>query len=154
MLLGLGAAEHRLALGHVDQEVRRGAAAVVAVEEVPHLGALQRALLGQLADRRLGGRLPRFDAAARQHGVLTTVEATLDHEHLRAAHHHGHGTRHRAPERCAGHYFLPAFSPLGALDNAAMKASCGTSTRPTIFIRFLPSFCFSSSLRLRVMSPP
>ena len=36
----------------------------------------------------------------------------------------------------------------------AMKASCGTSTVPTCFIRFLPSFCFSSSLRLRVMSPP
>ncbi len=34
------------------------------------------------------------------------------------------------------------------------NASCGTSTRPTCFIRFLPSFCFSSSLRLRVMSPP
>ena len=30
-----------------------------------------------------------------------------------------------------------------------MKASWGTSTRPTIFMRFLPSFCFSSSLRLR-----
>ena len=45
---------------------------------------------------------------------------------------------------------------LGSSDvlKAAMKASCGTSTRPTIFIRFLPSFCFSSSLRLRVMSPP
>ncbi len=41
-----------------------------------------------------------------------------------------------------------------SVDRAAMKASWGTSTRPTIFIRFLPSFCFSSSLRLRVMSPP
>ena len=30
----------------------------------------------------------------------------------------------------------------------------GTSTLPMVFIRFLPSFCFSSSLRLRVMSPP
>src|SRR5690606_29639124 len=39
-------------------------------------------------------------------------------------------------------------------DSAAMKASCGTSTRPMVFMRFLPSFCFSSSLRLRVMSPP
>ena len=37
---------------------------------------------------------------------------------------------------------------------AEMKASWGTSTRPMFFIRFLPSFCFSSSLRLRVMSPP
>jgi len=40
------------------------------------------------------------------------------------------------------------------VDRAAMKASWGTSTRPTIFMRFLPSFCFSSSLRLREMSPP
>src|SRR5262249_50337037 len=36
----------------------------------------------------------------------------------------------------------------------ARKASCGMSTRPTRFIRFFPSFCFSKSLRFRVMSPP
>ena len=35
-----------------------------------------------------------------------------------------------------------------------MKASCGMETFPISFIRFLPSFCLSSSLRLRVMSPP
>ena len=52
-----------------------------------------------------------------------------------------------------GPYFF-ALAPLSSEDNAAMKASWGTSTRPTIFIRFLPSFCFSRSLRLRVMSPP
>src|SRR5690606_37765181 len=34
------------------------------------------------------------------------------------------------------------------------KAFCGTSTLPTLFMRFLPSFCFSKSLRLRVTSPP
>ncbi len=38
--------------------------------------------------------------------------------------------------------------------STARKASWGTSTRPTCFIRFLPSFCFSSSFFLRVMSPP
>ena len=38
--------------------------------------------------------------------------------------------------------------------SAWMNASWGTSTRPMFFMRFLPSFCFSSSLRLRVMSPP
>src|SRR5436190_817666 len=36
----------------------------------------------------------------------------------------------------------------------ARNASCGTSTAPTCFIRFLPFFWFSSSLRLREMSPP
>ena len=51
-----------------------------------------------------------------------------------------------------GHFF--GLSPAASVDNAATKASCGTSTRPIVFIRFLPSFCFSSSLRLRVMSPP
>ena len=35
-----------------------------------------------------------------------------------------------------------------------MNAFCGISTDPTDFMRFLPSFCFSSSLRLREMSPP
>ena len=28
-----------------------------------------------------------------------------------------------------------------------MKASCGMLTDPTVFMRFLPAFCFSSSLR-------
>ena len=37
---------------------------------------------------------------------------------------------------------------------AAMKADCGISTLPNWRIRFLPSFCFSRSLRLRVTSPP
>ncbi len=50
-----------------------------------------------------------------------------------------------------GYFFL---APDSSLDRTAMKASCGTSTEPTIFIRFLPSFCFSSSFRLREMSPP
>src|SRR5664280_243861 len=36
----------------------------------------------------------------------------------------------------------------------ARKASWGSSTRPTFFMRRLPSFCFSRSFFLRVMSPP
>jgi hypothetical protein len=38
--------------------------------------------------------------------------------------------------------------------SAAMNASCGMSTLPNWRIFFLPAFCFSSSLRLRVASPP
>ena len=35
-----------------------------------------------------------------------------------------------------------------------MKASVGSWTVPKVRIFFLPSFCFSSSFFLRVMSPP
>ena len=38
--------------------------------------------------------------------------------------------------------------------STARNASCGTSTIPTCFIRFLPFFWRSISFRLRVMSPP
>ena len=47
----------------------------------------------------------------------------------------------------------PPFCPWPML-STARNASCGTSTMPTCFIRFLPAFCFSSSFRLREMSPP
>ena len=48
---------------------------------------------------------------------------------------------------------LPGSFPDHAF-NTSINASCGMLTEPNDFIRFLPSFCFSSSLRLRVMSPP
>ncbi len=38
--------------------------------------------------------------------------------------------------------------------STAMKASVGTWTVPKFRIFFLPSFCFSSSFFLRVISPP
>src|SRR5438105_7329489 len=38
--------------------------------------------------------------------------------------------------------------------STAINASCGISTLPTRFSRFLPSFCFSSNFRFRVTSPP
>ncbi len=38
--------------------------------------------------------------------------------------------------------------------STARNASWGISTAPTCFMRFFPSFCFSRSLRFRVMSPP
>ena len=46
------------------------------------------------------------------------------------------------------HFLLPSRL------RTARNASCGTSTAPTCFIRFFPAFWRSSSLRLRVMSPP
>ena len=63
---------------------------------------------------------------------------------------------------CIGHIVLPYdFCENDRLDwpqlsifSAAIKASCGISTRPNCRIRFLPSFCLSSSLRLREISPP
>src|SRR5690606_13613054 len=53
-----------------------------------------------------------------------------------------------------GYFFLPLSEPSSDVLNAAMKASGGTSTDPMFFMRFFPAFCFSSSLRLREMSPP
>jgi hypothetical protein len=38
--------------------------------------------------------------------------------------------------------------------SAARNADCGISTLPNWRIRFLPSFCFSSSFRFREISPP
>ena len=38
--------------------------------------------------------------------------------------------------------------------STAMNASVGTCTVPRFLIFFFPSFCFSSSFFLRVMSPP
>ncbi len=56
---------------------------------------------------------------------------------------------HRRPEPRGG---ADAYS--SPIRSAAMNASCGMLTEPYSRIRFLPSFCFSSSFFLRVMSPP
>ena len=57
------------------------------------------------------------------------------------------GARRRWPPPRRGSDQSPIFS-------ASMKASCGMSTLPNCRIFFLPAFCLSSSLRLRVASPP
>ena len=51
-------------------------------------------------------------------------------------------------------YCPPPRSDQSSSLRADTNASWGISTRPTDFIRRLPSFWRSSSLRLRVMSPP
>jgi len=48
----------------------------------------------------------------------------------------------------------PTRNPYRPSFSTAMNASCGISTCPTIRIRFFPAFCFSSSFRFRVTSPP
>ena len=40
------------------------------------------------------------------------------------------------------------------VSSTAIKAFCGMSTLPMLFIRFLPSFCLAQSFFLREMSPP
>ena len=65
------------------------------------------------------------------------------------------GGIHAAPRLSAG--ICPETAPLpysSLVFSTARNALWGSSTSPTIFIRFLPSFCFSRSFRLRVMSPP
>ncbi len=60
-----------------------------------------------------------------------------------------------APAGCAWNMrILPPENHSSLIFKAAMKASCGISTLPNWRIRFLPAFCFSKSLRLRVASPP
>ena len=71
--------------------------------------------------------------------------------HHDAGSHREQGSR---PRPFGPYVLLAGLRSPGWVDSAATKASCGTSTRPMVFIRFLPSFCLSSSLRLRVMSPP
>ena len=75
------------------------------------------------------------------------------------------GNLHRTE---AAHLLFACSKTLGAADRSgegkknyslsslrtAMKASVGTCTVPRLRIFFLPSFCFSSSFFLRVMSPP
>ena len=56
-----------------------------------------------------------------------------------------------------GSYAIPVHSPpvqSSSSFKTAIKASEGTETVPKVRIRFLPSFCFSSSFFFRVMSPP
>ena len=65
-------------------------------------------------------------------------------------------TAHSAAPRCGApegnKKMLPVYSSSSL--STAMKASVGICTVPRLRIFFLPSFCFSSSFFLRVMSPP
>ena len=99
-------------------------------------GREQPALELQLGEQRRD--VGRVLVLAAQHGDEVAVAAARGAE----------GQVHVEVADGAAH-FLSSFRL-----STARNASCGTSTPPTCFIRFLPFFCFSSSLRLRVMSPP
>ena len=60
---------------------------------------------------------------------------------------------HEIVKRGLFHMSASCYQSLSSF-RTAMKASVGTCTVPRFRIFFLPSFCFSSSFFLRVMSPP
>ena len=62
----------------------------------------------------------------------------------------GHGQPRPTPEALRRHPYCRS----APVSSTAMKAFCGMSTEPMLFIRFLPSFCFAHSFFLREMSPP
>ena len=89
--------------------------------------------------------------------------------HVRSSHRFNRTTLHRRNQTAEPCGFAILLEPVRGIDttlagaaavaysltfSTARKASCGISTRPTRFMRLLPSFCFSSNLRLRVTSPP
>ena len=134
---------------------RHAQLAALALEHA--LGGARRGVVAERRDEaRLGAerrQRARRDAAAAPGLVERVVElhdrAAL--ERLRERAWSTHSTWPMTAIRVIG-YFLDEPSP--SSESTARNASWGTSTVPMIFMRFLPFFCFSSSLRLRVTSPP
>ena len=112
-------------------------------------GAVPRELLAVLESLRLQLRVPPLGVVLVDRLQHRVVEA--DVRPLEVGPGGGRRRRLAPPARAAAHQ--RSLSP-GSSSSTARKASCGTSTTPSCFMRFLPSFCFSSSLRLRLMSPP
>src|SRR5690606_13613214 len=108
------------------------------------------------------GRDPPRKPAARPAGHRTTRPAGTVDGDLRRTAVAGLGRPRRAGTFPAGIRALATVAPEAVLNaapnaayepspilRAARKADCGISTLPYWRIRFLPSFCFSNSLRLR-----
>ena len=132
-------------LGQIDREILRDRRVANAATRLHHV-TVRVGLPGAHEVRGQLARTPRERLRAahedRALGGLarTTIRSLAD----------GSASLHGLVHQISAH-----FLPVGTSEvRAAMKASCGTSTRPMDFMRFLPSFCFSSSLRLRLMSPP
>ena len=143
-VLGLGAARDAQ-VAAVPRSTRSdsvGRGVVAERRDEARLGAERRQRAGghAPASRRLLERVVQLhDRAALERLVQARVLHPLDVADDRDA-------------RSRGCYFDRAPSP--SSESTARNASWGTSTVPMIFMRFLPFFCFSSSLRLRVTSPP
>ena len=84
---------------------------------------------------------------------MTEANATLDDGNPRTGAFVTSGARGTTPSSSSSivHSTLAHYSPVSS---TAMNASCGICTLPTDFMRSLPLRCASSSLRLRVTSPP
>ena len=63
-----------------------------------------------------------------------------------------HGSEIR--DESSGGWVGTGWTHFQSSSSTARNASCGTSTWPIAFIRFLPSACLFQSFRLRLMSPP
>ena len=145
-----------LVAGHPPQHGLRH----VAVDPLPgqrravQLGEVEVGLAGPLHAGVDGGAVPRELVAVLEDVLVEPVVPALVVVLAEGLEPGGVEARVRSLEvrrSAAGHQ--RSLSP-GSSSSTARKASCGTSTTPSCFIRFLPSFCFSSSLRLRLMSPP
>lgn len=82
------------------------------------------------------------------------IAAQAAHMSLMAMHGHARNLNGKGRLKAPRSVRFDAWQSYSSTFKIAMKASCGTSTLPIAFMRFLPAFCFSSSLRLREMSPP
>ena len=114
-----------------------------------HHAASKRHLRERGADVSLGCGTVNLTRGVRVEVAVPATDCTERHMNVDAKVAFGRLLRH-----VRAHFFLSDFSAGSDVFSAAMKASCGTSTEPMFFMRFLPSFCFSRSLRLREMSPP
>ena len=91
-----------------------------------------------------GGRPSRLRRIAPARKRVRSCEAGSD----------GRGLRQTAEHRGAPATDCDRGENQSSSLSALTKASWGMSTEPIDFIRFLPSFCFLSSLFFRVTSPP
>ena len=133
-------------------------AQIAAVASQQALGGLARRIATERRDEaRLGAerrQRPRCHAAAAR-GLLEGVVQLQDGAALERLVQAGMLHPLDVTDDCdAGHARYLGLAPSPSSESTARNASWGTSTVPMIFMRFLPFFCFSSSLRLRVTSPP